>query len=64
MAADNGPVTRAQVIAELAEAVRTGNVMISDTGALEKELFPQRYPAQADSSRTRARYERNWPRPA
>jgi len=54
MAADNGPVTQAQVIAELAEAIRTGNVIVGDTGELLRDVFPQRYPAQADSSRTRA----------
>lgn len=54
MAADNSPVTRAQVNAELAEAVRTGNVMASDTGELMKDVFPQSYPAEPSSTVTRA----------
>lgn len=54
MAAENGPVTRAQVKAELAEAVRTGNVIVGDTGQLMKDVFPQNYPAHTPSTVTRA----------
>lgn len=57
MAADNGPVTRAQVKAELAEAVRTGNVIVGDTGQLMKDVFPQNYPAQSPSTVTRAQVQ-------
>ena len=54
LAADNGPATRAQVKSELAEAVRSGNVTIGESGELMKEAFPHNYPAQATSPVTRA----------
>ncbi len=52
-AADNGPATRAQVKAELAEAIRTGNMVFDETGQLYNEFFPHNYPAQQTSSKTR-----------
>lgn len=60
MAADNGPATRAQVKAELAEAVRTGNVVANVTGELKNQAFPKSYPAQqnvASKSRDQVRAE-------
>lgn len=54
LAADNGPATRAQVQAELAKAIRTGNMMIGESGELMREAFPNNYPAQAKSSKSRA----------
>lgn len=55
MAANDGPVTRAQVKAELAEAVRTGNMIIGESGQQLNEVFPHNYPAQqAASTMTRA----------
>lgn len=59
MAADNNPVTRAQVQAELAEAIRTGNMVYDEGGRLLNEVFPQNYPAKevASKSRTEVRAE-------
>jgi ribosomal protein L30E len=46
-AASNGaPVTRKQVRAELAEAVRTGNVILGESSLRLNEQFPQNYPLQ------------------
>jgi len=55
MAANDVPVTRAQVQAELAEAVRTGNIVPGESGQRLNELYPNNYPAQqASSTVTRA----------
>lgn len=55
MAANDAPVTREQVKAELAEAIRTGNIVTGESGAKLNEQFPQLYPQQeAASSVTRA----------
>ena len=44
-------VTRAQVKAELAEAIRTGNMLANDDSGLKlNELHPQHYPAQVTKS--------------
>jgi ribosomal protein L30E len=53
MAADNGPVTRDQVKAELAEAVRAGNMVVGESGALYNEVFRHNYPAQTVESKSR-----------
>ena len=45
-ATTNTPVTREQVKAELAEAIRTGNVSSGESGLKLNEQFPHRYPAQ------------------
>ncbi|MCC2597796.1 DUF4148 domain-containing protein [Pusillimonas sp. MFBS29] len=42
----NTPVTREQVKAELAEAIRTGDVSPGESGLKLNEQFPQRYPTQ------------------
>ena len=49
MAADaSAPQTREQVKAELAEAIRTGDIMANgETGQKVNELFPHLYPAKA-----------------
>lgn len=49
MAADaSTPITRDEVKAELAEAVRTGDILAAgDTGLKMNELFPSNYPAKA-----------------
>ncbi|WP_428422461.1 DUF4148 domain-containing protein [Methylibium sp.] len=39
--------TRDEVKAELAEAIRTGNISAGNTSLTLRELFPQRYPSQA-----------------
>jgi hypothetical protein len=45
---DGGPLTREQVRAELAEAIRTGDVVGNGlTGQKLNELYPNRYPKQA-----------------
>ena len=47
IAADHGaPKTRAQVRAELAEAVRTGDIVVGEAGEKANELYPGRYPAK------------------
>ena len=44
--AADGPKTREQVKAELAEAIRTGDVVADgESGKKLKELYPSRYPA-------------------
>src|SRR5690554_2494508 len=50
MAAHDAPVTRAQVQAELAEAVRTGNIVPGESGQRLNQLYPNNYPAQQTSS--------------
>jgi len=58
MAATGGtPVTRAQVEAELAEAVRTGNLITSQIGLKLNEQYPQNYPAQHSAVKTREQVE-------
>ena len=48
LAADaSAPKTREQVKAELAEAVRTGNIIGNEQGQKLNEIYPGRYPAQA-----------------
>lgn len=54
MAADNGPATRAQVKAELAEAIQAGNMILDEGGQLYKEAFPNNYPAKQVEAKSRA----------
>lgn len=52
------PLTRDQVKAELAEAVRTGNVVTGESSDRLNEQFPQLYPQQqASSTVTRAQVQ-------
>lgn len=53
MAADNVPVTRAQVKAELAEAIRTGNMLIDEGGQRLNEMYAQNYRQPTVASKTR-----------
>lgn len=47
MAADAfTPITREQVKAELAEAIRTGDISTNESGRKMNELFPGSYPAK------------------
>jgi len=46
VAATDGPLTREQVRAELAQALRTGNISPDESGLKLNEQFPYRYPAQ------------------
>lgn len=49
--AADGPMTREQVKAELAEAVRTGNVIANnESGLMLNQVRPDLYPAQAQSA--------------
>ncbi|NYT63534.1 DUF4148 domain-containing protein [Alcaligenaceae bacterium] len=59
MAADtSAPVTREQVKAELAEAIRTGNIIVGESSTKLNQEFPQNYPAQqAVSTVTRAQVQ-------
>lgn len=41
------PKTREQVKAELAEAIRTGNIVGNEQGQKLNEMFPSQYPAPA-----------------
>ena len=50
IASNDSLVTRAQVKAELAEAIRTGNMVTGDSNDKLNEQFPQRYPQQAAAS--------------
>ena len=43
MAADTAPISREQVKSELAEAVRSGNVVTGESSARLNEQFPQNY---------------------
>lgn len=40
------PKTREQVKAELADAIRTGDISYGETGQKLNELFPHQYPAK------------------
>lgn len=46
MAAEPAGLTRAQVLADLAEAQRTGNIIEGEAGLARNVLQPQQYPAQ------------------
>ena len=53
MAADNGQVTRAEVKAELAEAIQNGQMVINESGVPMYKVFPHNYPQQNTSTVTR-----------
>lgn len=50
MAASDAPMTRAQVKAELAEAIRTGNIVVGESGEHLNEIYPHNYAAQQSAS--------------
>ena len=50
IASNDSVVTRAQVKAELAEAIRTGNIVTGESSAKLNEQFPHLYPQQAAAS--------------
>lgn len=50
MAANDASVTRAQVQAELVEAVQTGNIVLGESSKRLNEIFPHNYPAQQSAS--------------
>src|SRR5690606_14322411 len=57
-ASSDAPVTREQVRAELAEAVRTGNIVTGESSAKLNEQYPQLYPnQQVTSSVSRAQVQ-------
>lgn len=47
----DAPVTRAQIKAELAEAVRTGNIAYDESGIKLNEVFPHHYISEQQVSR-------------
>ncbi|AEC18690.1 hypothetical protein PT7_0150 [Pusillimonas sp. T7-7] len=54
----DAPVTREQVKAELAEAIRTGNIVTGESSAKLNEQFPALYPEQqVQSTVTRAQVQ-------
>ncbi len=57
--AQNAPLTRAAVKAELAEAIRTGNVLANNESGLKlNELYPSNYPANTEQTgKTRAQVQ-------
>lgn len=50
MAASDAPMSRAQVKAELAEAIRTGNIVVGESGEHLNEIYPHNYAAQQSAS--------------
>jgi len=60
MAADTTPVSRDQVRAELAEAVRNGNMIVGESGKLMNEVFPHNYPQSNHSQVSRAEVRAEW----
>jgi len=46
IAATEAPTSREHVKAELAAAVQSGNIVISENGDRMKDVFPHNYPAQ------------------
>lgn len=53
MAADNGPITRAQVKSELADAIQAGNMILDEGGQLYREAFPNNYAAKQVEAKSR-----------
>lgn len=52
------PVTREQVMAELADAIRSGDVSLEESGVKLNEQFPKNYPArQIVSSKSRGQVQ-------
>ncbi|HLS42113.1 MAG TPA: hypothetical protein VK026_02460 [Paenalcaligenes sp.] len=59
IAATEAPVTREHVKAQLAAAVQSGNIVISENGDRMKDVFPHNYPAQPASTVTREQVKAN-----
>ena len=58
LAQDNSPKTRDQVKAELAEAIRTGDMAVNECGLKLNEVNPSNYPAKAAfQAKTRAQVQ-------
>lgn len=49
-ASSDTPITRQQVKAELAEAIRTGNIVPGESGLRLNELYPHAYPQNQNTS--------------
>lgn len=49
MAETEQPVTREEVKADLAEAMRTGNMLAGEDGKLLNEVYPNNYPAPPEA---------------
>ena len=54
MAADNAPITREQVKAEIVQAVNNGYNVVTESGRFAKDVFSSNYPAPQVESLTRA----------
>lgn len=50
-------ITRAQVRMELADAIRSGDIVTGESSLSRRELFPQRYPAVTAVGKTRAQVQ-------
>ena len=57
MAANDAPVTRDQVKAELAQAIQTGNIVVGESGERLNEIYPHNYAQQPASTVTRAQVQ-------
>ncbi|MDO5666283.1 MAG: DUF4148 domain-containing protein [Alcaligenaceae bacterium] len=53
MAADYAPKTRTQVQTELAEAINNGNMLVTESGRLAKQVSPSNYPTANSNSLSR-----------
>ncbi len=53
IAADNAPLTREQVKAELVQAVNSGDVVVTESGLLAKDVFSSNFPMPQVESLTR-----------
>ena len=54
IAADNGPATRAQVKAELAEAIQNGTMVYDEIGQTFRDFYPHNYASEQNASKSRA----------
>lgn len=53
MAANNAPITRAEVKASLVEAINTGNMLVTESGLLARQISPNNYATETRPSLTR-----------
>ena len=53
IAADTVPVTRAQVKAELVEAINNGYTVVTESGRLAKDVFPANYTQESSVGKSR-----------
>lgn len=53
MAANNAPITRAEVKAALVEAINNGNMLVTESGLLARQVSPSNYVIEANHSLSR-----------